>query len=56
MACSGSFLSSHGEKHPEPKSGRDLDPDKPRCATACRKDETDQIFSELFFWIFIPGP
>ena len=24
----GSFLSSHGRKHPDPKSSRDLDPDK----------------------------
>ena len=28
MACPGSFLSSCGEKHPDPKSCREIDPDK----------------------------
>ena len=39
--CPGSLPSSHGEKHPDPKSGRDLDPDKLGCTTSCRGDETD---------------
>ena len=28
-ACPDSFLSSHGDKHPDPKSGWDPEPDKP---------------------------
>ena len=33
MACCGSFLCCCGENHPYPKSGLDLDPDKPGCTT-----------------------
>ena len=28
MACPDRFPFSHGEKHPDPKPGLDLDPDK----------------------------
>ena len=43
-ACPGSFPSSHGEKHPNPKLGWDLDLDKLGCTTSCWGDKTDQIF------------
>ena len=35
MACPGSFLSSHGEKHPDPKSGLKVDKDKSEYITSC---------------------
>ena len=56
MACPGSLLSSHGEKHPNPKSVRDLDQDKSRYTTSCRGSETKIIFLLAFSWIFIPNP
>ena len=56
MACLGSFPSGHGEKHPNPNSGQELDPDKPGCTTSCQGDETDSKFLCAFFWIFIPDP
>ena len=48
MACCGSFPSCHEENNPDPKSGRDLDPDKPGCTTFCRRDVTDPTFSHTF--------
>ena len=42
-ACPCSFPSCGG-KNPEPKSGQDLDPDKPECTMFCRGDETDPNF------------
>ena len=56
MACPGSFLSGHGQNHPNPKSGQDLDSDKPRCTMSCRGDETDPKFSHTFFWMSVPNP
>ena len=44
MACRGSFPSCHEENDPNPKSGRDLDPDKPGYSTSCREDVTDPAF------------
>ena len=35
MACHGSFTSCHEENDPDPKYGRDRDPDKPVCAKCC---------------------
>ena len=48
MACRGSFPSCREENHPNPKSGRNLDPDKPVCATLCRGDVTDPAFLPIF--------
>ena len=50
MACPDSLLSC-GENHPNPKSGQDLDPDKPGYTTSCRGDETDPKFLSTYFWI-----
>ena len=47
MSCPSTFPSSCGENHPDPKSGRDLDPDKPGCTMSCREDETN-IFLEFY--------
>ena len=38
MACRGSFPFCHGDNHPDQKSGRDLDPDKPVCTVSCQGD------------------
>ena len=46
--------SSCGENHPYPKSGQDLDPDKPGSTTSCRGDETNPNVLRVFFWIFCP--
>ena len=48
MTCPGSFPSCCGENHPDPKSDWDLDPNKPRCSTSCRGDETDPTFLHVF--------
>ena len=53
MACPGSFPSSHGESHPDPMLGRDLDPDKPGCTMSGQVDETDPTFLHLFFWNWV---
>ena len=50
-----SFLSSHGEKHHNPKSGQEVDPDKPGCTMSCQGGETSPYFC-MFFWIFVPDP
>ena len=68
-ACPGSFLSSPIQniqtprhvgksctKHPDPKAGRPLDPDKPGCITSCWGGETDPDYSRPFLWIFVPEP
>ena len=34
----------HGENHPDPKSGLEVDPDKLGSITFCQGDETDPIF------------
>ena len=39
---------------PNPKSGYDLDPDKPVCAKSCRRDVTNPVFSHSFFVFFVP--
>ena len=44
MACPDTFLSSCGEKHPDPNSGWDFAPDKPGCTTSCWGGETDPNF------------
>ena len=48
------FPSCHEENGPDPKSGRDLDPDKPVCAKSCREDITDPAFSRALFCSFHP--
>ena len=47
MACRSSF-SSCKENHPDPKSGWDLDPDKPVCVTSCHGGLTDPAFLHAF--------
>ena len=54
MACSGSFPSSSGEKHPILKSGQGVDSDYLGCTISCQGDETDTTFLCTFFWIFVP--
>ena len=54
MACHGCFLSCHGENHPDSKSGRAGDPDKPGCIMSCQGDEMDAAFLQAFFWICVP--
>ena len=44
MACHSSFLFCRGENHPNPKSGWNIDPDKPGCTMSCQGDLTDPIF------------
>ena len=44
MACPGSFPSSHAD----PKSGWDLDPNKPGYTTSCQGYETDPNFLCIF--------
>ena len=48
MACHDSFQPCHEENHPDPKSGQDLDPEKPVCAMSCRGDVTDKAFLQAF--------
>ena len=54
MACHGSFPSCHVEQHPDPKSGQEVDPDKPGCITSCQGEETDPTFLHTFFSGFGP--
>ena len=54
MTSPGSFPSSHGKNHPDPKAGRDLDPDKPGCNTSCLGDEGNPTFLCAFFWVLVP--
>ena len=54
MACPGRVPSSWGENYPNPKSGWDLDPDKPGCNMSCWGDENEPTFLHAFFWIYIP--
>ena len=54
--CPGSFPSSLGEKHPYPKSGQDLDPDKLVCIQPFGEIKPTQIFGALFFLILVPNP
>ena len=54
MTCPGSFLSSCGEKHLDPKSGWDLDPDKLGCTMSCRGDINQPKFFMCFFLDFGP--
>ena len=42
--------SYHEKSNPDPKSGQDLDPDKPICSTSCREDVTDPSFLRTFLW------
>ena len=42
-ACRGSSPYCHEENYPNPKSGRDIDPDKPACAMSCQGDVTDPL-------------
>ena len=44
------------EKIPDPKSGQEVDPDKPRCTIPCQGDETHPYFLHAFFWMFSPIP
>ena len=43
---------SHGEEHPNPKSGWDLAPDKSGCTISCWGGVTNPNFHELFFSFF----
>ena len=42
LSCS--FQSSRGEKLPNPKSGRNLDPDKPGCIISCSASKQTHMF------------
>ena len=46
-----SFPSCHNV--PEPKSGQDLDPDKPVWSMSCQEDVNDHHFC-VFFVVFVP--
>ena len=48
------ILSHSAEKHPDPKSGRDLDPEKLRCTMSGRELKPIHVFPMVFFLIFIP--
>ena len=48
IACPGSFTFCCEENDPDPKSGRDLDPDKPVWSTSYWEDVTDPSFCMLF--------
>ena len=52
MACYGSFPSSHGEKHHNPKSGQEVDSDKLGYAISCHGPT--QNFCTFFLWILVP--
>ena len=54
MACLGSFPFSYGEKHPTPKSGHEVDPDKLGWTTSCRGDKTDPCICMLFSGFLFP--
>ena len=54
MACPGSFPSCHEENDLDPKSGWDLDLDKPVCAMACSENVTNLHFC-MFFVVFVPN-
>ena len=41
------LILSH-KKHPDPKSGRDVDPDRPGCVTSCLVGLTNPSFSHAF--------
>ena len=44
------------ENYPDPKSGRDPQPDKPVCAKSCQEDVTNLTFSYTFLWFWSPIP
>ena len=48
MACCGRFPSCCEEIDTDPKSGRDLAPDEPVCATSCSGDMTNPAFLRAF--------
>ena len=48
MACNSSFPSCREENDPTPKSGLDLNLDKPVCATSYQGYVTDPQFSSIF--------
>ena len=54
MACPENFLSSLREKHPDPKSGQDLGPDKLGCITSCQGGETYPYLSHTFSGFLAP--
>ena len=49
MACPGSCPSSHGKRHPDPKSGWEIEPDKLGCIIPCQGDETNPKVLRIFF-------
>ena len=49
MAYPDGFPSCFEENDSDPKSGRDLDPDKPVWSTSCREDVTDPSILRTFF-------
>ena len=49
MVCQCRFPSRRGEKHPNSKSGWEIDPGKPGCTTSCWAGETDPKFFGFLF-------
>ena len=47
-ACLGSFPSGRGKKHPDPKSGGEVDPDKPECAMSWQGNVTNLKVLRIF--------
>ena len=41
------------DNHPDPRSGREVDPDKPQCTMSCQEDVTDPKFLCAFFSICV---
>ena len=50
------FHFCHEENNPDPKSGQDLDPDKPVFTTSYRGDVIDPAFSHAFMCFTSPIP
>ena len=50
------FPSCLEENDPDPKSGRELDPDLPVWSTSCLEDVTDPSFSHSFGGVSSPIP
>ena len=56
MAGRTSLPYSHEENYPDPKSGWELVPNKPVCATSGQEDVTDTSFLHAFLWFSSPIP
>ena len=55
MGCPDSFTFDYTEKHPEPKSGQNLIPDKRGC-TVSGQGEINPYSSSALFLISVPNP